>query len=292
MKPSTFFLLGNPRSGTSVFRLMLNAHKDILVPPECGFLQWWYLKYKDWSVGSNSQSDIESFVEDVRKSRKIETWNLDYSNLKKFIIKDAPKDYGELCLGVYRFFAFQRNRNVKIIGDKNNYYIHHLDDLKKIWASSKFILIIRDGRDVACSYMALNELKSESPYKPKLPKDIRQIAFEWVNNNSNVISFFNTLSEDRYTIVKYEDLMSDPSDVLSKVCLFLNVAFDPKMLDYYLDNLTSLEEPEATLDWKRKTLEKPDVSGIGKYKLGLSNEEVNIFNKMAADLLSQFNYSI
>ncbi len=35
-------VLGNPRSGTTMFRLMLTAHSEICIPPECGFFQWYY----------------------------------------------------------------------------------------------------------------------------------------------------------------------------------------------------------------------------------------------------------
>jgi hypothetical protein len=52
------FIIGNPRSGTSLLRIMLNSHSSMVVPPECGFIQWWYQKYKDWP----SNYTINDFV--------------------------------------------------------------------------------------------------------------------------------------------------------------------------------------------------------------------------------------
>ena len=45
-----FFILGNPRSGTTLLRVILHSHENIIVPPECGFLTWLYKDYYDWVV--------------------------------------------------------------------------------------------------------------------------------------------------------------------------------------------------------------------------------------------------
>ena len=47
MKDTNLFIIGNPRSGTSLFRIMLSCHPEIIVPPECGFIQWWHDKYQN-----------------------------------------------------------------------------------------------------------------------------------------------------------------------------------------------------------------------------------------------------
>jgi len=59
------FILGNPRSGTSLLRLMLNANTHIVSPPESGFLHWWYKKYNAWSTADNSKENIAAFVKDL-----------------------------------------------------------------------------------------------------------------------------------------------------------------------------------------------------------------------------------
>lgn len=42
------FILGNPRSGTTLLQLMLACHPRLAVPPECGFALWLYDRYGDW----------------------------------------------------------------------------------------------------------------------------------------------------------------------------------------------------------------------------------------------------
>ena len=45
-KSVPFFILGNPRSGTTLLRLMLNNHPSVAVPMECGFAVWLHDSYK------------------------------------------------------------------------------------------------------------------------------------------------------------------------------------------------------------------------------------------------------
>jgi len=286
------FILGNPRSGTSLFRLMLNAHPQIISPPECGFLHWWYSKYKDWNSSYNASHEIDTFILDVKSSKKMEDWNLDFDKLKQNIIQKNPQNYSELGEVVYLLFAEQKGKKPLIIADKNNYYTNHLDDLKEIWPTAKYILVIRDGRDVACSYFNIEKLVTDSPYKPKLSNDINTIAREWVDNNNNIIDFINSFDDARGLIVRYEDVVTSPEFFLAKVCSFLGVDFNQEMLTYYIKNAEQQDEPSSTLDWKMKTLEKPDENNIGKYKAELSKENCNEFNAIAESLLEKFNYKI
>src|ERR1051326_3263300 len=113
------FILGNPRSGTSLFRLMLNAHPDIVAPPECGFLHWWSKKYRDWSWNNDAAARTEEFVRDLGTSKKIETWKLRLDPLKDFILTHKPASYARLGELVYLFYARSVNRSPKVIADKN-----------------------------------------------------------------------------------------------------------------------------------------------------------------------------
>ena len=51
-------------------------------------------------------------------------------------------------------------------------------------------------------------------------------------------------------------------------------------------------EPKQTLDWKKKTLESPDSNKIGRYKLDLSSEQINIFNQLVGTELKLYDYKV
>lgn len=281
------FIIGNPRSGTSVFRLMLTNHKNICIPPECGYIQWWHNKYNE--ISANSELSLIDFISDLSTSKKIETWNLDYENLKNLISKSVAKSYADYCKLIIQQYSNQNNpdKNLKYFGDKNNYYVHHLDLLKRIFPDAFFVFIFRDPRDLACSYLDFLSLKSDSPFIPKLPDKIDEIIQEWKSNNTKIIEFQKKLNRENFFNVKYEDLIINTENTLEYLCQSLNLEFDPNMMQYYLHN----DEPEQLMDWKKKTMLPPDKSSIGRYKSVLKKEQIQFIESECKDLMIKFGYS-
>lgn len=283
------FILGNPRSGTTLLRLMLNCHPEIVAPPECGFSHWLFHKYCNWSERNINSTELAIFAEDVLKCKKMETWQLDKDALVSLIEVRNPTSYSDLVDCVYLCYASKREK-IKIIVDKNNYYIKHLDDLVKIWNDAIFIHLVRDGRDVACSYLGVNSLSTSSKYKPSLPSEIDEIASEWSTNVSNIHNFLTQLQPEKTITIRYEDLLEDTRKELTSICQKMNIKFSNSMLKYYFNRKEREIEPKATLDWKRKTLKRIDMQNIGRYKSELSLQEVSRFQHIATKELIRYGY--
>ena len=274
-----FFIIGNPRSGTSLFRLMLNANRNITVPPECGFALWFAQKYYKSEYNSVLYSQ---FAHDVYMSKKFETWGIDEAFLLNHINNCSPSNYTELVCSVYSAYANNKNKAPVVVGDKNNYYINEFDKLKYYFPNSKIIFIIRDGRDVACSYKKLIESNIDSKYKPSLPVKIDDIAEEWLKNADLIHANRN----NNAIVTRYEDILGNTAEELMKICEFLEVDYDANMEEYYKYN----DEPKEFLQWKEKTLQKPDLSNINKFSSELSEEEIIAFNNKATMQLKRFKY--
>lgn len=290
MRPP-IFIIGNPRSGTTLLRLMVNNHPSIVIPPECGFAVWWWEKYHDWGPDFERDSRaLDGFLTDLAASKKIETWNLDYVALRDFIIAGRPATYGQLVSCVYTFFGDSSGKTSHRWGDKNNFYILHIATLAKMFSDAMYIHIVRDGRDVACSYRNLAALPIDSKYAPHLATDIAAIATEWRDNNAQAIVAFDAIDQARVCVVRYEDLVTNSEVELRRICTFLDEPFHEQMLEYYLWNQKAQQEPVEFLQWKRKTLEMPTDSEVGKFRRLLTAEEISIFDRIAGDMLSRFGY--
>ena len=96
------FILGNPRSGTSLLRLMLHSHSHISIPPESHFFLWLEDKYKDWNI-----SRLENYIIDLCASTKFETWNINHEDLLVFLKKQRISSYGHLTSLVHYFYSLQ-----------------------------------------------------------------------------------------------------------------------------------------------------------------------------------------
>jgi predicted metal-dependent hydrolase len=137
----------------------------------------------------------------------------------------------------------------------------------------------------------MQELDTDSPYKPNLSNEIDIIAKEWKGNNERIISFLEKVHSKKYISVRYEDLIEQSQRVLRDICHFLGLKYNSQMLNYYKRNQADEIEPKETLDWKKKTLRKPDKRNVGKYKDILEEEDIRVFNDIAGRTLKRFNYS-
>lgn len=286
---SPVFIIGNPRSGTSLLRLMLTCHSEVVIPPESGFLVWWYEKYKDWNI-REEKYDLNEFVEDLLDSKKIEFWNLDKLELLAMISSKKPSTYSELMSLIYHHYAEKTERKYSFWGDKNNFYLNHVGLLLKLYPGAKFIHIVRDGRDVATSYLKLNNINHDSEYSPNLPKDIESIAKEWSNNILTINKSFEDIPLGQKLELKYESLVLSPTKSLEGVCEFLKVPFEVTMLDFYLANSKNSLEPNEFKTWKSKTFTKLNSSAINQFTAFLTKNQKLLFERIAIDALKLYNY--
>ncbi|MCP5048318.1 MAG: sulfotransferase, partial [bacterium] len=86
------FVIGNPRSGTTMFRLMLTCHPNIVVPPESGFLVNLYHEYREFS---GKKEELHAFVEQVLKSDKMEEWKISAPGLSNYLEARNPSTYAQ-----------------------------------------------------------------------------------------------------------------------------------------------------------------------------------------------------
>lgn len=287
------FVIGSPRSGTSLLRLVLTNHSEIIIPPECGFIVWLHGKFSSWNKrDSINPATREQFLNELYACKKFDTWALDKATLDGLISDHQPSNYATLCALVYLAYMSKLGRSATIWGDKNNFHIDHLPLLDEIFPDARFLHIVRDGRDVACSYREVMNKKSASPYAPNLKTDIESIANEWSANVNKVACYLDELSNAKQTTVRYEDLVLQPESVLSEICSWLNVSYEPQMLAFHETNKCKQLEPFLTMDWKQRTVEPISADTVGRYRVLLSVEEQHLFNLAAGQSLAKYGYSV
>lgn len=285
---SPVFVIGNPRSGTTLLRLLIASHKNICIPPECGFALWLEKTRSGWSKHDlESPTEIQGFLDDLIACRKFDTWNLPRENVLAQIQERQPESFSALIEAVYRAYLVQNKPEASRWGDKNNFHVQHVADLNNLFPDSKFIHIVRDVRDVACSYRELKSLDSASPYRPNLPFEIEEICNEWKTNVQAVLAAFSNLAMQQTMAVRYEDIVLDPSGTSESICSFLDEEYDAEMLNFHLHDL----EPKQTMDWKTKTRSPVSPVSLERFRRDLPAAETATATLMCHDLLSQFGYS-
>ncbi len=178
-------------------------------------------------------------------------------------------------------------------GDKTPTYITIVAAIAAALPEAHIIHIIRDGRAVAASRMPMN-------FGPG--PTIAAQANDWLSKIRGARE--QARQCNHYLEIHYEQLVREPQRVLETVCAFIDLAYDPVMLDYHTTADRRLAEFS---DWRgpdgallsagqeriaihHKTREPPDRSRIDGWREVLSAADCTAFAAIAGDLLRELGY--
>ncbi len=116
-----FFILGRPRSGTTLLRTLFDAHPNVATPIECAFIMNMSQKYekiKNWT-----SEDLLEFHSDVQKHIKFDTWNIDIEKMKNdLLLCEGENTFQTVCKVVYYdYISLFPKEEIKWIGDKTRF---------------------------------------------------------------------------------------------------------------------------------------------------------------------------
>jgi hypothetical protein len=163
----------------------------------------------------------------------------------------------------------RNNENVKIAGDKDPRLIEYMSGTAKILPEAKFIHLVRDPRDVLLSKKTAQWSKGKPGWYHIFANYVQLKMGESVGNN---------LSVERYLVVTYEEILNAPEAIISDICAFLQVDFEPAMLAFQekAKELVSEEEKQ----WKKKTMGPLLKNNTGKWKGKLEPWEVALTERL------------
>ncbi len=232
------FIVGVPRSGSTVLRLMLDSHPLLAIPPETGFLTrpLGWLKFI-----SRREALFRAVTQLPFKTGPWRDFGLDAGEFRSTLRKIHPFAASEGFRAFYRLYA--RNQNKPFYGDKTPLYCRHLTAIEKLLPEAHFIHIIRDGRDVALSLRPLW-------FAPG--RDLPTLAKYW----SKLIQQTRTTGKQchAYMEIRYEQLITEPESALKSICSFLKLDFDFAMLRYWERAGERLQEHQSRLGISGLTL--------------------------------------
>jgi hypothetical protein len=150
--------------------------------------------------------------------------------------------------------------------------------LAAMFPEARFVHIIRDGRDVALSTMAIDGVSA----------DAVGTAFNWKARVGAGRSAGRALGPGRYHEVRYEALVDEPSPVVAGVCRFLDLEFRPEMLRFF-------ERPEAAPprvqeNPRHRRLAEPLSRGERSWRTHMTASDLEAFEAVAGGLLSELGY--
>ncbi|HEX2240736.1 MAG TPA: sulfotransferase [Actinomycetota bacterium] len=265
-----FFVVGSARSGTTLLRLMLNAHPEIAVPPESRFI------VELWSGAETV--DRDRFLQALAGHKRFRVWDLPIEAVANELDDTTARvRYADAIEGAYRAYAHVQGKTR--FGDKTPRYVEHIDFLADLFPQARFVHLVRDGRNVALSYGGV----------PFGPKNVAKAADLWRRRVGAGIKSGRKLDQGRYLELRYEDLTAEPHAQVRILCDFLGIVFDEGMLQY------TERARDAVL--ARSAENNPHLlegtkAGVREWQREMPTRHVEIFEAVAGPELEQLGYEL
>ncbi len=190
------FVVGSMRSGSTLLRLILDAHPDIAIGEETGFMG---------ALAAN---------------KSIPSWRYgrDWYGRLGWSEEEFESRLREFYSGMFRRYAESQGK--RRWGDKTPLHSWHMDDMARIFPGAVFLGIVRHPGAVVAS------LEKRFHYAAQ------EAADYWQNTNAEVLRQGARLGDTRFAMVRYEDVLSDPEMTLREVTQWLAEQWSPALLHH------------------------------------------------------------
>jgi hypothetical protein len=256
------FVVGVPRSGTTLLRQMLRGSPTLAIPRESHFVP-----------RALEAPTPAAALDVVLSSPHLATWEIDPEAVRRRAASAANP--AAVVRAAFETYADAKGK--RRWGDKTPGYVAHIDLLARAFPDALFVHIVRDGREVADS------LREQRWGPPNLL--IAAYAWRmWVRAGRDA---GERLGPSRYHEIAYEDLAAAPAETLTRVCAFLG---EDVVLDEMFDYATRAAGEHAVLPHLHRHIAKPPTPGLRDWRANCSPDEQLDIEAIMGPQLVRFGY--
>lgn len=209
---NVIFLISLPRSGSTLLQHILGNHPDIAASAEP-----WVLFPHILALRKNAIKGIYSA--DIGRIALLDF--LDQTKAGEETYFKAIRKYSD-----YIYESFLQTTAKSFFVDKTSRYYLALKELYRVYPDAKYIFLIRNPVSVLASFIEnmvngdIKALGQRIPIRTDLLDGYKLLAENIENSNIDSIT------------VNYEALINSPEFETSRLCRFLNVSYEPSMIEY------------------------------------------------------------
>lgn len=252
------FIGGCGRSGTTLFKELLNRHSRCACGPETSL----------YGLAFN--------IDNIAAP-----WDMDQGHLKGIVARSSNLiEFADLFAGEF----LEAEGKVRWV-EKTPNNVRAIDRLLTWYPNGKFIHVVRDGRDVVCSlrHHPKHRVVDGKIVPFECTNSVEQSATRWLEDTMVGLAMKD---HPRCLEVRYEDLVTEPEAVVRRVCDFIGEPFEPGMLDW---NAQIEQRSGQNLNNERASSAISSKS-IGRWSSDLSVDECQRFIDIAGEMLITLGY--
>ena len=309
------FIVGCPRSGTTLLRRIVSAHPQIVITPEAHWIPLWFAERRGLTPDGLVTPEL---IPALLAHDKFAMFGLGPDELTSLAGRGQQISFASFVTGIFDLYGKARGK--ELVGNKTPDSARRMDTLHALWPRARFLHLIRDGRDVALSLMNWPKVRNKTPGKlptwkeehvrggrvdigdrfggdddPLRPQFGGCEAADLVSEGPRVgeeqwrvetedDEAGKLLGSQLYREFRYESLLAHPDQVCAELCEFLGLPYDEAMLHYHEASEKDRPGVEAGHD------REPITPGLRNWKTQMSAEDVEHFEAAAGALLDELNY--
>ncbi len=213
------FIVGCPRSGTTLLQNILAAHEEIITFPETHFLPGLLIDrpfFKRLPFGLPfGKSRMRKILTELKSVHLMKSYPL------------VPLMIKPQVTAFYRILdTMAEEKNCTIWIEKTPRHLHYISIIERLVPDAKFIHIVRNGEDVVAS---LYETTHKYPKDWRGAKSIQWCVERW---NSDISISERYLSGRNHSVIRYRDILDKSEVTVRSLCAFLDIEYSEKMLRY------------------------------------------------------------
>lgn len=262
--PPPIFIVGAPRSGTTLLARILDSHSKIAIYHET---QYYPLLRADLHRYGNLHrlADLTHFIDDLRYlSRVLHATDLPPTD--EFIDSLVERSFEGVLAALLQFHARQQGKLRG--GDKTPRHHAYLGEILARLPGSPVIFVLRDPRDTVHSI------------RRAFRTDLKGAVWMWREAYANYEKF-----RGRVHAVRYEELVREPEKTIEAACAYLGEAFESGMLRFF----ERVPEKMSAIPHHAKLLKAVDSESIGKFAT-MPLAEVKTIEAACADGMEALGY--
>ena len=280
MPHAPIFILGANRSGTTLLRLMMNAHPHIGIPEE---MQYFHSRYgdvsvHDWRKPPFSPAEYATHVRTYAERAARLHPELNADALTTAILSDGPYDLRRPYRILLETWAGLHGK-VRW-GEKTPGNVFFVDVLYAMFPEARFVHVVRDPRAGVASMQKVSFFLDDVAFNAMIRRSY-----------ADACTHFQTLvPPDQWTTLRYEDLVRAPEKTLRTLLAFLDEPYDPQVLHFH-QTADRYMKDDAAATFNARATRPVSTASLDRWKDTLASEEVALVETVCAEEMERYAYT-